>query len=56
MDALPGAENMNLLFSSTIEGKMYVCERDAHMAIVLRAAHFHSEGWGGAAEESDRLE
>jgi hippurate hydrolase len=38
MDALPGAENTDLPFSSNIENKVHACGHDAHMAMVLGAA------------------
>jgi hippurate hydrolase len=43
MDALPGAENTDLPFASSIESKMHACGHDAHMAIVLGAAALLSE-------------
>lgn len=39
MDALPGAENTDLPFASTIEDRMHACGHDAHLAMVLGAAH-----------------
>jgi len=38
MDALPGAENTDLPFASTIADKVHACGHDAHMAMVLGAA------------------
>jgi hippurate hydrolase len=52
MDALPGAENTDLPFASTMEGKMHACGHDAHMAILLGAAHLLS---GSAPDINVRL-
>ncbi len=38
MDALPGFENTDLPFASTVEGRMHAYGHDAHMAMVLGAA------------------
>lgn len=39
MDALPGAENTGLPFASAYKDRMHACGHDAHMAMVLGAAH-----------------
>lgn len=39
MDALPGAENTDLPFASSVENKVHACGHDAHVAIVLGAAN-----------------
>ena len=39
MDALPGAENTDLPFTSSIENRVHACGHDAHVAIVLGAAN-----------------
>lgn len=39
MDALPMPEDTGLDFSSTVEGRMHACGHDAHMAMLVGAAH-----------------
>jgi amidohydrolase len=39
MDALPGAENTDLPFASSIKDKVHACGHDAHVAIILGAAN-----------------
>ena len=39
MDALPGAENTDLPFASTIKDKVHACGHDVHVAVVLGAAN-----------------
>ncbi|NNK92626.1 MAG: amidohydrolase [Acidimicrobiia bacterium] len=43
MDALPVVETTGLPFASTIEGNMHACGHDAHMAMVIGAAHLLAE-------------